>query len=155
MDFFTVPTLMFGVLYCFFVIDHGRRRTLHLNVTRNPNAHWVALQLRQTWGYEQPQRFLIFDRDAKFNADVVATMKAMRCEPVRTTYRSPWQNGIAERWMKRSARPTEPRYCSEREAFEKVGKKLYTLLSRGPDSSRTQEGHPQRSNSSVCVSERP
>ena len=50
MDFFTVPTLTFGVLYWFFVIDHDRRRILHLNVTRNPNARWVALQLCQTWG---------------------------------------------------------------------------------------------------------
>ena len=29
MDFFTVPTLAFGVLYCFFVIAHDRRRILH------------------------------------------------------------------------------------------------------------------------------
>ena len=28
MDFFTVPTLTFGVLYCFFVIGHERRRIL-------------------------------------------------------------------------------------------------------------------------------
>jgi hypothetical protein len=27
MDFFTVPTLTFGVLYCFFVIGHDRRKT--------------------------------------------------------------------------------------------------------------------------------
>ena len=99
MDFFTLPTLTFGVLYCFFVIDHDRRKILHLNVTGNPNADWVALQLRQTWGYDQPHRFLIFDRDAKFNADVVATVKAMGCEPVRTAFRSPWQNGVAERWV--------------------------------------------------------
>jgi transposase InsO family protein len=99
MDFFTVPTLTFGVLYCFFVIDHDRRKILHLNVTGNPNALWVALQLRQAWGYDQPQSFLIFDRDAKFNADVVATVKAIGCEPVRTAFRSPWQNGIAERWV--------------------------------------------------------
>jgi hypothetical protein len=31
MDFFTVPTLTFGVLYCFFVISHDRRRILHKN----------------------------------------------------------------------------------------------------------------------------
>jgi hypothetical protein len=36
MDFFTVPTLIFGVLYCFFVIAHNRRRILHFNVTRHP-----------------------------------------------------------------------------------------------------------------------
>ena len=90
MDFFTVSTLTFSVLYCLFVIDHDRRKILHLNVIQNTSAHWVALQLRQTWGYDQPQRFLLFDGDAKFNADVVATMKAMGCEPVRTGFRSPW-----------------------------------------------------------------
>src|ERR1035441_7077473 len=49
MDFFTVPTLTFGILYCFFVIGHDRRRILHCNVTRNPNAFWVALQLHEAW----------------------------------------------------------------------------------------------------------
>jgi hypothetical protein len=29
MDFFTVPTLTFGVLYCFFLIGHDRRKILH------------------------------------------------------------------------------------------------------------------------------
>jgi transposase InsO family protein len=99
MDFFTVPTLTFGVLYCLFVIDHDRRKILHLNLTQNPNAHWVALQLRQTWGYDQPQRFLIFDRDANFNADVVATVEDYGIRPIRTAFRSPWQNGVAERWV--------------------------------------------------------
>ena len=100
MDFFTVPTLTFGVLYCFFIISHDRRRILHYNVTRNPQALWVALQLYETWEYsEQPQRFLIFDRDSKFSADVVSTVKAMGLQPVRTAFRSPWQNGVAERWI--------------------------------------------------------
>ena len=100
MDFFTVPTLTFGILYCFFVISHDRRRVLHHNVTRNPNALWVALQLHEAWECgEQPERFLIFDRDAKFSADVVSTVKAMGSHPIRTAFRSPWQNGIAERWV--------------------------------------------------------
>lgn len=42
MDFFTVPTLTFGVLYCFFVISHDRRRILHCNVTRQPTSAWVV-----------------------------------------------------------------------------------------------------------------
>jgi hypothetical protein len=41
MDFFTVPTLSFGVLYCFFVIAHDRRRIVHFNVTRFPSSVWV------------------------------------------------------------------------------------------------------------------
>jgi len=42
MDFFTVPTFTFGVLYCFFIIAHDRRRILHFNVTRNPSSTWIA-----------------------------------------------------------------------------------------------------------------
>jgi putative transposase len=99
MDFFTVPTLTFGVLYCFFVIGHDRRKILHCNVTRQPNALWIVLQLREAWGFEQPHRFLVFDRDAKFSADVVWTVQQNGMEPVRTAFRSPWQNGVAERWV--------------------------------------------------------
>jgi putative transposase len=47
-DFFTVPTLTFGVLHCFFVIAHDRRKILHFSVTRNPHALWVVQQLRET-----------------------------------------------------------------------------------------------------------
>src|ERR1700690_2374827 len=100
MDFFTVPTLTFGVLYCFFVIGHDRRRILHHNVTRHPNALWVALQLHEAWECgEQPERFLIFDRDSKFSSDVLSTVEALGSQPLRTAFRSPWQNGIAERWV--------------------------------------------------------
>jgi putative transposase len=99
MDFFTVPTLTFGVLYCFFVIGHDRRKLLHCNVTRQPTASWIVLQLREAWGYDKPHRFLIFDRDAKFSADVISTVKQNGTEPVRTALRSPWQNGVAERWV--------------------------------------------------------
>jgi len=48
-DFFTVPTLTFQLLYCFFVIEHGRRRILHFNVTRHPIADWVVQQLREAF----------------------------------------------------------------------------------------------------------
>ena len=49
MDFFAMPTLTFGVLYCFFVISRKRRRILHCNVSRSPQALWVSLQLLETW----------------------------------------------------------------------------------------------------------
>ena len=38
MDFFTVPTVTFGVLYCFFILSHHRRQILHFNVTRHPTS---------------------------------------------------------------------------------------------------------------------
>jgi len=66
MDFFTVPTLTFGVLYCLFIISHDWRRVLHFNVTPHPGSAWVSQLSAQ-------QR-----RSA-------------------TAFKSPWQNGVAER----------------------------------------------------------
>ena len=94
-----MKTLTFGVLYCFFVIGHDRRKILHFNVTRNPDALWVAQQLREAWAYKQPHRFLLFDRDSKFGADVVSAVTYIGSQPTRTAFRSPWQNGVAERWV--------------------------------------------------------
>jgi putative transposase len=99
MDFFTVPTITFGVLYCFFVISHDRRRILHINVTKHPRSAWIIQQLREAFPFEASHKYLIFDRDQKFGFEVIAAVKATRIIPKRTSFRSPWQNGIAERWV--------------------------------------------------------
>ncbi len=75
-DFFTVPTVTFQLLYCFFVIEHGRRKIRHFNVTQHPTAEWVVQQLREAFPEVGPLRYIILDRDAKFNADVLAFLKA-------------------------------------------------------------------------------
>ncbi len=99
MDFFTVPTFTFGILYGFFVIAHDRRRILHFNVTRNPTSLWVVQQLREAFPFEPAHKYVIFDRDQKYGLDVTAALKAMGSIPKRTSFQSPWQNGIAERWV--------------------------------------------------------
>ena len=99
MDFFTVPTLTFGMIYCFFVISHDRRRILHCNVTRHPTSAWVSQQLREAFPYDSASKYLIFDRATNFNIDVVSTIKSFGIEPKRTSFRSPWQNGVAERFV--------------------------------------------------------
>jgi len=48
-DFFTVPTLTSQLLYCFFVIEQGRRKLLHFNVTRHPTSDWMVQQLREAF----------------------------------------------------------------------------------------------------------
>ena len=53
MDFFTVPTLTFGVLYCFFVIGHDRWKILHCNVTRQPNEGLSVESWRSQMGHRQ------------------------------------------------------------------------------------------------------
>jgi putative transposase len=59
MDFFTVPTLTFSVLYSFFLISHDRRRILHFNVTRHPTSRWIVQQLREAFPYQCTPKFLI------------------------------------------------------------------------------------------------
>ena len=56
MNFFSVPTLTFRVLYCFFVIEHGRQRILHFNVTEHPTVPWMVQQLRQAFPESCPYR---------------------------------------------------------------------------------------------------
>src|SRR6202521_4762608 len=99
MDFFTVPTITFAGLYCFYIIGHDRRRILYFHVTRHPTSLWVVQQLREAFPFGSAPRFVIFDRDSKYGAEVPAAIRSMRIECVRTSLRSPWQNGIAERWV--------------------------------------------------------
>jgi transposase InsO family protein len=99
MDFFTVPTITFSSLYCFFVISHDRRRILHFNITKHPTSSWIVQQLREAFPFGSAPRFVIFDRDAKYGLEVPAAVRSLRVNPLRTSFESPWQNGVAERWV--------------------------------------------------------
>jgi transposase InsO family protein len=98
-DFFTVPNLWFRTLYCFFAIEHDRRRILHCNVTLHPTSAWIVQQLREAFPMPCPYRYVVFDHDAKFGTDVLNFLKSSYLTPMRTSIRSPWQNGTAERWV--------------------------------------------------------
>jgi len=87
------------VLYGLFVINHHRRRILHCNVTRHPTSLWIVQQLREAFPFDSAPRFLLFDRDAKYGLEVPAAVRSLKMSPVRTSFESPWQNGIAERWV--------------------------------------------------------
>ena len=97
MDFFTAPTATFRLLYCFFVISHDRRKIARFNATEHPTSQWVVQQLREAFPEETAPKYLILDRDKKFGSDVTEMLKAMEIRIKRTAYRSPWQNGVAER----------------------------------------------------------
>jgi transposase InsO family protein len=99
MDFFVVPTVRFQLLYVWFAIDHGRRRVLHFNVTQDPTACWVIQQLRDAFPNEPTHRFMVFDNDAIFSPRVAGSIRGLGLAPKRTSFRSPWQNGTAERFV--------------------------------------------------------
>ena len=98
-DFFTVPNLWFRTLYCFFAIEHGRRRILHFNVTFHPTSDWIVQQLREAFPLPCPYRYVLFDHDCKFGTEVLDFLRSSDLEPVRTSIGCPWQNGTAERWV--------------------------------------------------------
>jgi transposase InsO family protein len=98
MDFFTVPTVTFRILWVFVVLHHERRRVLHLAVTDHPAAPWVIQQLREAFPFDAAPRYAILDRDGKYGQEVPLALQSMGVKPVRTAPRSPWQNPYVERF---------------------------------------------------------
>ena len=67
MDFFTIPTATFRVLYGFVIIDQARRKVLHFGVTEHPHTEWVVRQLRGAFAFlDRLPKYLIFDHDSIF-----------------------------------------------------------------------------------------
>ena len=42
---------------------------------------------------------MIFDRDGNYGSEVTIPVRLMSLTPVRTSFESPWQNWISERWI--------------------------------------------------------
>jgi transposase InsO family protein len=96
-DFFTVPTIRFQVLYVFLVLAHDRRRIVHFNVTAHPTAEWTGQQLRAAFPFEQVPRYLLRDRDGIFGADFTKEVRDLGIKEVLSPPRSPWQRAYIER----------------------------------------------------------
>jgi putative transposase len=103
-DFFCVQTIWFQTIYVFFAIRHANREVLHVQVTRHPTAEWAAQQIVECCGWDrEPPRFLIHDRDSRYGRIVDRRLNNLGVTQIRTPFRSPRANAIAERWV-RSAR---------------------------------------------------
>jgi putative transposase len=96
-DFFTVPTVRYQILYVFLVLAHDRRRILHFNVTAHPTAEWTGQQLREAFPFDQLPRYLLRDRDAIFGDAFRGQVRDMGIHEVLSTPRSPWQRAYVER----------------------------------------------------------
>src|SRR5712671_5238288 len=103
-DFFTVETVWLQRLYVLFFIELGSRRVHFAGCTANPSGPWVTQQARQlTWTLaerQEPLRFLIRDRDQKFSESFDRVFQSDGIEIVRTPYRAPQANGVAERFVR-------------------------------------------------------
>ena len=95
-DFFTIPTVRFQILYVFLVLAHDRRRILHFAVTAHPTADWTAQQMREAFPWESAPQYLLRDRDRIFGKDFVDQVNAMH-QASAVGPRSPWQRAYVER----------------------------------------------------------
>jgi putative transposase len=97
LDFFTVPTATFRVLFVLVVLSHVRRRLVHFNVTEHPSAEWTGRQLIEACGLEGSPRYLIRDRDQVYGERFAHQARILNLREAVIAPRSPWQNAYAER----------------------------------------------------------
>ena len=96
-DFFTVPTATFRVLFVFLVLRHDRRRVAHFNVTEFPSAAWTAQQIIEAFPEDTAPEYMIRDRDGIYGQRFRDRVEAMGIDEVLTAPHSPWQNAYTER----------------------------------------------------------
>jgi transposase InsO family protein len=121
-DFFTVPTIRFQVLYVFLVLAHDRRRVVHFGVTAHPTAEWTAQQLRDALPWDTAPRYLLRDRDRIFGDEFTQQVKDMGIQEVLSAPRSPWQPAYIERLI-----GTPRRECLDRGVLQKHTDKEFIM----------------------------
>ncbi len=114
-DFLTVPTVTFDVLYVFFILSLERRRILHVNVTAHPHAAWTAQQIVEAVGPDVEVVRLVRDRDSIYGSAFDARVRNLGIEQLVIAPRSPWQNGYAERFVG-TLREDRPHMSLDRDA---------------------------------------
>ena len=97
MDFFTVPTVTFRVLFVLVVLSHDRRRVIHFNVTEHPTQLWTAQQMIEAFPDDSAPPYLLRDRDQIYGGPFQERVSGMDVEQILTAPQSPWQPPFVER----------------------------------------------------------
>ena len=97
LDFFTVPTVGFTVLFVLVVLAHDRRKVIHFNVTEHPTARWTGERIIQAFPGGSEPRYLLRDRDRIYGEEFKERIQAIGIKEIMTAPRSPWQNPYCER----------------------------------------------------------
>jgi putative transposase len=96
-DFFTVPTATFRVLFVLVVLSHHRRRVVYFNVTEHPTALWTGQQIVEAFPEATAPRYLLRDQDQISGNSFRQRVSGMDIEQVLTAPQSPWQSPYIER----------------------------------------------------------
>ena len=102
-DFLTVETAFLQRIYVLFFISLATRRIEYVACTPKPDGRWVVQQARNLViqiGDEQPFRFLVHDRDAKFSHAFDEVFRSEGVGVIRTPVQVPNANAYAERWVR-------------------------------------------------------
>jgi transposase InsO family protein len=78
-------------------LNHARRKIIHIAVTDHPTALWLAQQVTEAFPWDSAPRLIVRDNDVKFGATCRRRVHAMGIRDRPASFRSPWQNGYAER----------------------------------------------------------
>ena len=98
-DMCVVPTLTFEGLFAFVVLGHGRRQLLWFEVPRHPKAAWLALQITEAFPWTSAPAYLVRDNDRAYGRVFTSRVRAMGIRDRPISPGSPWQNGVAERFI--------------------------------------------------------
>jgi transposase InsO family protein len=96
-DFFTVPTAKFRVIYVFLILLNDRREIAHFNVTDSPSAFWAGQQIVEAFPWDTAPKYLIQDRDSKYGQEFVSRVESLSIKEVLISAQSSWQNPYVER----------------------------------------------------------
>jgi len=96
-DFFTVHTVWFEILFVLVVLAHERRRVVHFNVTAHPTAEWTAQQIVEAFPFDTAPKYLLRDRDRIYGQEFRQQVEVMNINEVLSAPRSPWQRAYVER----------------------------------------------------------
>jgi len=92
-DFFTIPTASFNILFVLVILCHSRRKVVHFNVSSNPTADWTAQQVVEAFPWDTAPKYLMRDRDAIYGVFFRNRVKNMGIKEVVSAPQSPWQKG--------------------------------------------------------------
>jgi transposase InsO family protein len=80
---------------------HGLVRWNRRGCRAYATAEWASRQIVECCGWDrEPPRFLIHDRDGRYGALFDQQVRSLGITQIRTPFRSPQANSIAERWVR-------------------------------------------------------
>jgi putative transposase len=133
-DFFTVPTATFRVLFVLVALAHHRRRVIHFNVTEHPTALWTGQQMVEAFPDDTAPRYLLRDRDKIYGNDFRERIRGISMEEVLSAPASPWQRAYVERLIGSVRRDCLDHVIVLGEGHLRTTlKKLSCVLSQEPD----------------------